>query len=221
MSYTICTLLLLFLPKRGTFLVLTNTTPSFFSSATAFLCCNNSTLFFLRLSQILCPLPFPSHTTLPPLNYTPATLQLFLQSVLRRYLILLGCEVILPCYLQFIVPFKDTCGLQLSQLLYQPRQHLLRKFPYLHFDQRKSLLNFKQFGTDQNNNEKKNHFQGDQQIYIFCRHMKSLKPIKSNFLKALEQYFIEKIFSLSAAITSYIIVPITVTIISQKLLSYR
>ena len=51
--------------------------------------------------------------------------------------------------------------------------------------------------------------------------MKSLKPIKSNFLKALEQYFIEKIFSLSAAITSYIIVPITVKIISQKLKSYK
>ena len=51
--------------------------------------------------------------------------------------------------------------------------------------------------------------------------MKSLKPIKSNFLKALEQYFIEKIFSLSAAITSYIIVSSTVTIISQKLLPYR
>ena len=68
---------------------------------------------------------------------------------------------------------------------------------------------------------KKTNFYDGQQINIFCRHMKSLKPIKSNFLKALEQYFIEKIFSLSAAITSYIIVPITVTITSQKLLSYR
>lgn len=54
---------------------------------------------------------------------------------------------------------------------------------------------------------------------IFCRHMKSLKPIKSNCLKALEQ--LNKIFFLSAAITSYVIVPITVKIISQKLKSYK
>ena len=45
--------------------------------------------------------PFQPHYPAPPTppNYIPATLQLFLQSVLRRYLILLGCEVILPCYL--------------------------------------------------------------------------------------------------------------------------
>ena len=122
MSDTIHTMLLLVLPERGTFRVL------YFSFSQTLLC-----LFYHQL-QPLCAviiqhfsyfiypgssslLPFWPHYPAvppPPPPITPLLLCIYFFRVFFAYtvyLILLGCEVILPRYLQFIVPFKDTCGL--------------------------------------------------------------------------------------------------------------